>query len=125
MDNDRVEIVRPERAVLASRIPVGGEHEVVDDQLTSALEQIRQRFFSIWAVKDIILVYLHPRQLPSLVTQSIAQFGELLLFRQQRHACRQPLFPRYDFMSSHDLLLLSRLGDALLQLFLDSLEDRF
>src|SRR5215467_13883334 len=125
MDNDRVEIVRPERAVLASRIPVGGEHEVVDDQLTSALEQVRQRFFAIWAVKDIILVHLYPRQLSPLVTQSIAQFGELLLFRQQRLACRQPLFPRYDFVSSHGLLSFSRLGGASLQVFLDSLEDRF
>src|SRR5215831_19454613 len=125
MDNDRGEIVRPERAVLAPRIPVGSKHEVVDDQLTSALEQVRQRLFSIWTVKDIILVQLHPRQLLPLMTQSIAQFGELLLFRQQRLASRQPLFPRYDFVSRHDLLSFSRPGGASLQLFLDSLEDRF
>src|SRR5690348_13179363 len=102
MDNDWVEIVRPERAVLASRIPVRGEHEVVDDQLTFPLEQIRQCLSSIWTIKDIILFYLHPRKLAALMTQLITQFGELLLFHQQRLACCQPLVSQYDFMSSHD-----------------------
>jgi hypothetical protein len=45
MHNDSVEIVCPEGAVFAPRIPFGRKHEVIDDQLASAIEKFRKRLF--------------------------------------------------------------------------------
>jgi hypothetical protein len=39
---------------------------MIDDQLTATVKEIGQRFFAIWAVKDIFLVDLNPRQLAAM-----------------------------------------------------------
>ena len=43
MGGDAVEVVGPERAALAADVPFGREHEVVDDELASIAEELRQR----------------------------------------------------------------------------------
>ena len=66
VDVDPVEVVGPEGAALAPFLPVGGEHEVVDHQLTPTPEQIRQGLLAAGAVEDVRLGDLLPRQLAAL-----------------------------------------------------------
>jgi hypothetical protein len=76
--------------VRAARAPIRREHEVIDDQLAAALEQLRKCLFSVSAIKDIGLFNFRPRQLAPHPVQLIPLLGELLLFDQQRLACGQP-----------------------------------
>src|SRR5258705_869304 len=39
MDRDAIEIIGPERALLAPFLPIGSEHEVIDDQLGAPVEE--------------------------------------------------------------------------------------
>jgi len=43
MDRDSAEIVSPERARLAPLLPLRGKHEMIDDQLRAAVEEIGKR----------------------------------------------------------------------------------
>src|SRR6516162_9062847 len=52
-----VEIVPPTRAMRAAGIPIRTEHEVIDDQLIAAVEQLRQGLRSLRPLEYISLVY--------------------------------------------------------------------
>ena len=43
MDRDAIEIIGPERALLAPFLPIGSEHEVIDDQMGAPVEEIAER----------------------------------------------------------------------------------
>src|ERR1700722_11568833 len=62
MSDDGVEVVGPERAVWASRLPVWREHEVVDDELAAAGKEGRQRLTPLWTLKDVLPRNGLPRQ---------------------------------------------------------------
>src|SRR6516165_5028361 len=49
------EVVDPERAVRAARVPLRREHEVVDDELATAVEQVGQRGLPVWPFEDVLL----------------------------------------------------------------------
>jgi hypothetical protein len=83
--------VGQERAGLAALFPVRVEHEVVDQQLTAALEQVEQAGLAVRALEDVFLVNLDDRQLAPLSVQRVSLPGEFLLLRQQRPAGGQPL----------------------------------
>src|SRR4051794_35908194 len=50
-----VEVVRQIGAALATFFPARTEHEMIDNQLTATVEQIGQRMFSLWSLKDVLL----------------------------------------------------------------------
>src|SRR5256885_5078199 len=98
VDAEAVEIVRPERAVLAALVPVGREHEVIDDELAPAVEELGQRLRACRPVEDVLLLHLLPRQGAPLATQLVAQPGEPLLLREEFPARLDPGLVRYDPM---------------------------
>ena len=91
VDPRSVEMVGEERAARTSFFPSRTQHEVIDDQLAAAVEQVGQRYFAVRAVEDVLLLYPLPRHLAALTAQLIAQPRELLFLSQQFLARRQPL----------------------------------
>src|SRR5260370_29100551 len=96
VNDDVVEVVRPEGAVLASLFPLRRKHEVVDDELAPLAEEIGERLLAVRAVEDIRRGDLLPRQLAPLPAEVIAETGEFLLLFQMRRARGNPRFMRDD-----------------------------
>src|SRR5262249_51452698 len=61
-----------ERAARAAILPIRIEHEMVDDELAAAFEQIEQAALAARSLKLIILLDLHHRQAPALRVDPVA-----------------------------------------------------
>ena len=85
------EIVGGERAAGAALRLVGSEHEVVDDELGPAGEQLGERPAPVLGVEAVLPLHRHPRQLATSARELVAAAGELLLLLEQGDARRQPL----------------------------------
>ena len=59
---DAGEAVGAQRTVRAPGLVVGMEHEVVDDELTAAGEEVGERLLAVGAIEDVLLVDAFPRQ---------------------------------------------------------------
>ena len=59
---DRIEVVGPERADRAADIVTGVEHEVVDEELATAVEEICERDLAARPFEHVPLVDGLPRQ---------------------------------------------------------------
>src|SRR5205814_10306456 len=81
----------------ATLFPARTNHEMINNQLAAALEQISQRLFSVWAIKHIFLLVLDHREFAPSGTKRVALARELLFPRQQILPSDQPLTFRYDF----------------------------
>ena len=62
MNRDAIEIVGPERATRASGVPFRIEHEVIDNELTRAVEELRQSFFAVRSLERVLLLDALPWQ---------------------------------------------------------------
>jgi hypothetical protein len=80
------------------------EHQVVDDELGPAAEEIGEPDFARGAGKAVVLDSL-PRQRASRRAQPVACPGEGFLLRQQPLARREPFLMRDDLMRCHRYLL--------------------
>jgi len=96
MDIRAVEMVSKERAARAARFPARTQHEMVDDELVAAVEQVGERLLAARRVEYIILLHLHPRQITTLATQIIARPGEGFFGGEMRLALLEPILVRYD-----------------------------
>src|SRR5260370_309790 len=105
MHVDAVEVVGPERAARAALVPIRAEHEMLDDELATPLEQVAERHFALRRVEDIALLDLLPRQLAALARQLVAPAGEFLLLGEMGLLRLQPLFVRNNARCRHDALL--------------------
>src|SRR5438034_1864677 len=105
VDDVGVEVVGPERAALAAGVVVRSEHEVVDDELAPALEELGEGPLAVRRVEDVLLLDAFPRQRAPLFAQLVAEPGELLLLRQQRRACLDPLVVLNNLVLAQDFLL--------------------
>jgi hypothetical protein len=85
------EVVHGHRAPVASLILVGTEHEVVDEQLSAALEQIEQGRLAVRALEDVGLVDENPRQPAAVGGERIACARGFLFPGEQLVASRLPL----------------------------------
>src|SRR5438034_59753 len=83
-------------AAFATLFPARTEHEMINNQLAAALEQIGQSLFSLWAIKDILLLDLGHREFAPRRTKRVALASELLFPRQQILPSNQPLSFRHD-----------------------------
>jgi hypothetical protein len=101
MGQGAVQMIGQERTARTAGGPVGAQHEMIDDQLAAAGEQIGQGLFAGRRIEDVIGRDLDPGQGQALRIQLIAQISCFLLFGEQRSPCRQPFFPRYDRMGLH------------------------
>ena len=68
------------------------EHEVVDQQLGSPVEQLGERLLAVLRVEAVVLVHGQPRQVASFLRELVAEPRVLLLADQQLLACGVPLF---------------------------------
>src|SRR5258708_20934649 len=72
-----IEIVSPERAMRATFIPIRVKHEMVDDELAAALEELGQHLLAAWAGKRILLFNLLPWKVAPLAVQAVPQPSKL------------------------------------------------
>ena len=84
------DLVHPGRATRAALVPTGVEHEVADDELAPALEQIEEADPALGAIELVVLVDLDHRKPATLGVERISLPRELLFLRQQRLARDQP-----------------------------------
>src|SRR5437868_10082665 len=96
--DDAVEVVGPERARLAAGLPVGAEHEVVDDELAAAVEQVGEARLAARAGELVVLGDLDPGQVAARGGEPLALVGELLLAGEQLLAGLEPLGARNDLV---------------------------
>src|SRR5215469_12180009 len=64
----------------------------------SALKQLSQGRLSTRPIKDIILLYLDPGQIPALPAQLIAETGKLFLLDQKLFSRLEPFVQRNDLV---------------------------
>ena len=60
MDRRPVEVLAHQRTARAAFLPVRPEHEVVDDQLASSVEELCERLTAAGRFKYILLLHFHP-----------------------------------------------------------------
>jgi hypothetical protein len=89
-----------------SGLIAGAEHEVVDQQLGAAVEELGQGPGSILGVEAVLLVDPDPGQLAALTGQLVTYPGVCLLAHQQRLAGSLPLLKADNRVSGHRLLPL-------------------
>jgi hypothetical protein len=91
VDIGAIEMIGQIRTAWAARLPARAVHEVIDDELALAAEQIGEGFLAARPVENIGLLDLYPRQLAPLFAERIALSGEFLFRGEQRLARLQPL----------------------------------
>src|SRR5260221_54254 len=98
MSHRAIEMISKQRAARAALHPAGTKHEVIDDELAFAAEEVGQRFLPLRPCECIVLFDLDPRQSAPRLAQLVACLGKFLFFREQRLARSQPFALRNDFM---------------------------
>ena len=83
MGEGRVEVVGEPRASGARRLVRRPEHQVVDEQLRAAVDQL-ERLLAVLGVERVLLVDSNPRQILPLLRNLLVQLGELPLARVYR-----------------------------------------
>jgi hypothetical protein len=78
---------------------------VVDEELTSAIKEVRERAGAVVGVEAVLLLDADPRQLAALARQLIAEPRVLLLADEQLLARGGPLFSRSDSVIRHGSLI--------------------
>src|SRR5206468_11094519 len=91
-----VDMVGPKRAMGATFLPAWPEHEMIDNELTLAAEQIAERHIARRPVENVFLFNFDPGQLAALKVQLVAELRELLFFHQKLLARDKPFFLRHD-----------------------------
>ncbi|MCY1403490.1 hypothetical protein D9M71_186740 [compost metagenome] len=87
-----VDVVGEEGAAGATFLPVGAEHEVVDDQGAATVEQVGQGFPAVRPFEGVDLVDTDPGQRPPLGAEPVPFTGKGLFLAQQLLAGMQPFF---------------------------------
>src|SRR4029079_14977133 len=105
LDQPGRQLVGAGGAARAALVPLGMEHEVVDDQLRPAVEQLAQRPPAARALELVGLGDLDHRELAALGVEPVALAGEVLLLLEQLAASGVPLLLRDDLRQAHGILL--------------------
>src|SRR5439155_27231053 len=90
------ERVRYRGADRAACLEGRSEHEVIDQQLSAAVEEVGQGLRALLGLEAVLLLDRDPGQPAPLLGQLVAPAGELLLLLQQLVALRLPLVLRAD-----------------------------
>ena len=85
---EAVEAVGDRRAGRASRLVVGAEHEVIDQELRAAPEQVLERRGALRRCRTVVLVDAHPGQRLAQLGQLVAAVGQVLLRLRAARAVR-------------------------------------
>ena len=77
-----VDMIGQERATRATLLPLGTEHEMIDDQFAAAVEKVGEGLFAARPVEHIVLFDLDPRQLRrSALSLSRSRVNSFSFFR--------------------------------------------
>src|SRR5580692_5098536 len=74
----------------------GFEEGTIDDQLTTALEQIEQAYFALGSLELVLLVHSQPRHPPTFGSQRVTGAGQGLLLHEELLARSLPLVLRHN-----------------------------
>ncbi len=85
-------------STLGSLLPAFGEHEVVDDQLAAAAEQVGQAQFAVGALEAVGFFDFYPGQGAAFGAEFVSFAGEGFFVGQVLAAGGEPFFPRDDWM---------------------------
>ena len=107
MNRGAVEMIGQIRAARAALLPAGTEHEVIDDELALAAEQIGQGFLAVRTVEHVSLFDLFPRQRAALAGELVARFRECFLLGEIGLARGDPFVVRNDFVRFHIMHLVT------------------
>src|SRR5260370_35025043 len=86
-----LEMADVERTADATRLPSGSEHEMFDEQLATAVEEIGQRLRTVRALEDVVLFDANPGQIAPPGVDLVPQPGEFFLLLQEFRAGNEPL----------------------------------
>src|SRR5262245_64922898 len=98
MREHAVDGVGHRRVDRAARRVAWSEHEVVDEQLGSPVEQLRERLLAVVGVEAVLLLDRDPGQLASLPGEVVADPGVLLFAHEKPIARGKPFFAWSDRM---------------------------
>src|SRR5262249_37803584 len=101
-----VEMVGDERATGATGVllidPVPEpEHEVIDEQLRAAVEEVRERLRPFARLEDVLPLDRDPRKVPATARELVATARMRLLGSKQLRTRRQPFLSRPNHMLDH------------------------
>src|SRR6476646_3176146 len=88
-----------EGAAEAAFLPIGAEHEMVDDQLAASFEEIGQCDLPVRTVENVLLVDFHPREGATLGGELIAHPGKAFFIGKMLFAGIKPFLARNDLMT--------------------------
>jgi hypothetical protein len=80
----------------AALVPRRIEHEVIDDELATAVEEVFETLLAMRAVEDIVLFELHHGKAAPLGIDAVVVLGKLLFLSQEFLALDEPLVSRND-----------------------------
>ena len=101
MRGKAIEPVGNGRAGRAARLVIGPEHEMVDEKLRAAAEEIGERGAALVSVETIGLVDTHPGQFLAPARQFVALLGQRLFVFQQGDAGLKPRLARTGLVCGH------------------------
>src|SRR5881394_2390867 len=107
-----VEAVGDRRAGRAPGLVIGPEHEVVDEQLRAALEQLGEARLAAVGVEPIILLDPDPRQRLALLGNRVALVRQRFLRLEQLEPLAKPVLTAGDGVRRHCNLLSSAVSPA-------------
>src|SRR5262245_16518627 len=102
--SEGADAIGEERADRAALVPGRVEHEMLHDELCSALEKIQQAGLAVRALEDVVLLDSHGWQFPTPPRDLLKTSYGLLFSGLQLLACDQPLGGRND-SRTHGVLL--------------------
>src|SRR5262249_18046667 len=85
----------------AARLIVRPEHEVIDEELRAAPEEIRERSPSFLGVEPVVLVHANPRQFLAPLRELIALPCQRLFRIEQLEPRPKPFFTRSGLVCGH------------------------
>src|SRR5215207_5542328 len=74
----------------AARLVARAEHEVVDEQLRSSVEQLGEGPLAVVGIEAVVLLHPYPGQVAPLPRELVTEPGVLLLAYQQPLASGEP-----------------------------------
>src|SRR5438067_12412650 len=91
------DLVDEHRAAVTADVLIRPEHEVIEEQLPAALEEVEQRRLSVRTVEDVALVDPDHRQPATLRRDRVSGARGLLFLRKQRISRGLPLRGGHDW----------------------------
>src|SRR3954452_21340176 len=106
------ELVDDHRAAIAAGLLIRPEHEVVDEQLPPALEQVEEGRDAVRSLEFVLLLDPHDRLATALGGEGVALPRHRLLLGQYALVRGVPFILRHDVREIHPSLLLLVTGSS-------------